>query len=1385
MPQIPTLPSFTNHRLLQSLPRSSGLVRVFRVLSWAAALLYFVVALLVIGLRYGVLPQIENYRGDIEQAISAAIRQPVHIRAIEAHWVGLRPVLNLQGIEIRNAAGDPLLNLENVTAEPAWDSLLHGELRLARLELLAPNIVLSRDKSGRFFAAGLEITPQKTDRNTFSLWLFAQHRIIIRDAAITWQDFLRNAPPLELKHLNFQLDNHGSSHRFGFTAEPPRALAARLDIRGNLKSRDLNQLATWSGETYAEIDYADLAGWRAWVDYPVAIPQGSGALRLWLDFANAQLTAATADVRLADLRLQLRPDLPEMDLLKLDGRLAAKRLDGGFSGSSKHLALTTRNGLTLSPTDVTLRWQNKAPQKTALAEISLLDLIPSTKKTVPNQNTKPSGSFTANQLDLDALSKLAAFLPLDATTREQLDRYSPQGKLAELSLNWQGPIDALQHWSINSRLTNLSVSSLGPVSRISGISGHIAGTDQDGTVELEGKNSTIALPTIFADPNLALDTFAAQAKWKKTTNGLNIQLIKTTFSNSDAAGEAHGSWQALPTGPGEIDLAARLTRGNGNAVWRYIPLVVSQETRDWLRTGILAGTASEATLTLKGDLRRFPFRGGPSKNQGGLFEVRGKFHAATLDYASGWPSITGIEGELLFAGERMLITGKSGRIFGVDLRDVRAEIADLETPEELLVVTGKALGPTADFLRYIEASPVSTHIDHFTENMKAAGTGELELKLNLPLRRMEHTKIAGKYRFDGNRLVVDADLPPLADVRGQLQFSADNLEARDIRGTLLGMPLSVSLTTSNNGVQINAAGELTATALRRQFAHPVFDHLSGSAKWNGDIRVKNKSADVKITSNLVGLSSSLPEPFNKSAKESLAASFERHILNTIDTDIGSTQKVGAGNTAPSKTTTKPSRPKPLLTNIPRDMLDIRLGSAARFQLGRRQDVSPAIITQGLLTLGDISATLPERQLLVAMNLPKLDADAWRRLFLVSTGSNQKATSPLPAMQFDLRVADLKLFDKNLHDVRATGRRVDALVTKGELKSRELSGNLEWQSAGKGKLIAHLDKFFIPETSATPASLQAQANEVIDDLPALDISIGELLLKNRPLGSVHLTAENRDAAWYTAINVKNDNDTLMIKGRWRPPPIKSETQIEFDLTSNNIEKTLSRLSYPESIRSERVNLTGHLTWRGAPLTIDYPSLNGKLKINTDKGQIKKLEPGVGRLLGIFSLQTLIRRVTLDFRDVFGEGFAFDSIRGEFDFINGIMDTTDLKINAPSAKIFLKGSVNLLDETQNIHARVQPALGESVAVGTMIASPIAGAAVWAAQKILKDPFGKIFTFEYQITGPWSEPKINKLGNTAEPAIEPLREPIAQPPATAEPPPTAKPGEKTSPATQRISP
>ena len=1274
---------------------------LLRVTLWGLAAGYFAFALLLLSLRYAILPQIESYRGNVEQMIGTAIHRPVGIRRIEAHWAGLRPALKLGGLEIRDAEGRAALGFDQVEAELSWSSLWHFELRLARLEIDSPNLLLSRDRQGRFFAAGLEITPRPEDDAGFANWLLVQDRIVIRNAGIAWHDAMRGAPVLELKHMDFQLDNNGSHHRFGFTAEPPRHLAARIDIRGDFRGRDVASFEDWKGEAYAELDYADLAGWRAWVDYPVALPQGSGALRLWLGFADKQLTSATADVRLADVRLQLRRDLPELDLVLLEGRVAGRRLDGGFQAELKHLVLSTRDGVALPPTDLTLSWQGAAANRPA------------------------QGRATANGLDLAALASLAGHLPLDDASRARLARHAPRGRVFDLRLDWKGSPEingTLESWSVAGRFEGLGLTALGPVPGMSGLNGRIDGNQKSGTLKLDGQKAGFELPSVFAEPRLELEAFAATLDWTLAGDGLRVSLQKAAFHNKDAAGEASGQWHALSEGPGQLELDGRLTRGSGEAVWRYMPLAVGKDVRDWLRVAIVGGKASDTTLKLRGDLRQFPFRDG----KGGVFEVRGKFRDATLRYAGSWPEINDIEGELLFAGQRMLITGNSGRIFGVGLREVRAEIADIEQAEELLTVSGKARGATADFLRFIEASPVGERIDHFTEEMKAEGNGELELKLSLPLRRMASSRVDGSYRFDGNRLTVDNDLPPLGEVRGALRFSADHLEARGIRGTLLDSPLTVDLKTAGDGsVQVNAAGEVGIAALRREFPHPVFDHLAGSAKWTGNVRVRKKDAEVKLSSNLIGISSSLPEPFNKPATEALAFSFERK-----PPPDPAPHRAGSAAAAPGAA---------------QDMIDVGIGRALRLQVVRRHDSSPPTITRGLLAIGETGAAMPERNLLLAINLPRIDADFWRKL-LAGEGNDKRASAlpPLPALAFDLRTAEMSLQDKNFHEVRIGGSRpAGAASTRFDLKSRELAGSFEWNSSGGGKLTGRIAQFSVPETVAAPAVLQAKASEVIEQIPALDITVDQLSFKDRALGTVRLAAENHDGAWNARIEMKNDDGTLEASGQWRPGPTQAATSMEFKFGARSIEKLLARIGYPDSVRRGSANLTGTLRWNGSPFTIDYPTLGGNLRLDAANGQFVKLEPGVGRLLGILSLQSLPRRITLDFRDVFSEGFAFDSIGGQFTVNHGVMETRELQIRGPSAKVLMSGSVNLAAETQNLKVRVQPAVGESIAVGTMIANPIAGAVVWAAQKIFKDPLDQAFAFEYAVTGSWADPKVDKLG------------------------------------------
>ncbi len=1249
------------------------------LLTWAGRILlvlYFAIGILILVGRHWVLPEIEQHRPRLEQALTTAIGLPVKITAISAAWPGLHPQLLIEGLQVFDRQGRAALSFDRVEAEVGWSSLWHLGLRLHRLQIVAPVLDIRRDASGIYYVAGLAI--QGLDSG-FADWVMQQGRIVVSDARIQWHDELRGAPPLELQKLHFKLRNLGSRHSFGLSAEPPVAVAKVLDLRGNLIGSDLSDLASWRGELYADLEQADLSAWSPWLDLPLEWKQGLGDLRLWLGFENLQPNGVTADVRLADVKLRLRSDLPGLTLNHLEGRLIGRRIDDGYFGEIKRLSLATADGIEVPPTDARLILKTELRQE--------------------------AGEFRINGLDFGALAALAGHLPLPTEVQARLGAFRPSGRLSDLELIWYGTPDALRGWQVKGNFTDLALAAHHELPGFGGISGRLTGNESSGEIVLDSKNAEVILPAVFPEPRLALASLIAEIGWQAKGDQVELLLKRMNFANADATGEATGRYRYTGQGPGEIDLSAKLVDTVGNAVWRYMPLVVNKDARDWLQAGIVGGRAGSASLRLKGSLADFPFRDGKA----GIFQVKGVFQGAQLNYAGGWPVITDIDGELLFDGVRMLISGHRAKIMGVTLSNVSAEIADLEQMEELLTVAGKANGPTQRFLDFIEASPVGARIEHFTAPMKVSGDGELDLQLELPLRQLVNTQVQGHYRFSDNQVRVLPELPLLTEAQGELSFSADKLETRDLQMRLFGSPVTADVSSaSGGGVRVSAKGILSSQALRKDpeiGSWGLFEHLSGESPWRGSVTIKKPVADFQIESTLSGLSSSLPEPFNKSKLDKLPLKLAGRI------------EAQRGN------------------------LKLNLGNGVVAQAMQTGDDWRGRVAIGAVAV-KAASPLPARGLALAVNLPRLDLDLWRSLLPAAGDSGSTA---LPWSVIDLKVPVLRILERDFHDVQAQGSLADGRW-KIALDSREAQGQLTWDDNGPGRIGGHLTRLQIP-AGDVPAHAGG-SNEAPDTLPAVDLLIDSFRVRDKMLGELRIKAENREGAWQTHAELRNDAARLSGEGSWRPSRTNPETTLAFKLDVSDAEKLIGRLGLPDAVRRGEAKLEGDLRWQAAPVTLDLLSLTGRLKLDAGKGQFKKLEPGVGRLLGVLSLQSLPRRITLDFRDIFSDGFAFDSISGEAQIDRGLISSDELKIRGPAAKVLLSGQANLLAETQDLRVRVQPAIGESIAVGAMLAHPVAGAVAWAAQKLLNDPLDQAFSYEYKVTGPWSDPKVEKVTATPTP-------------------------------------
>lgn len=1237
-----------------------------------ALVLYFAAATIIIVGRYVIVPEINAWRGMIEQQLSEAIGLPVEIGGLTARWPGLQPYLTIDNLQVRDRNGAPALALGRVEAEIGWASFLFMELRLHRLEIVAPALDIRRDAGGVVYIAGLPVSGEGD--GGVADWLLEQYRIVVRDARVTWHDELRGAPPLALDKLDFVLRNLGRNHSFGLTASPSGGVAGRIDVRANLAGRTFDDLSGWEGAGYADLAGIDLAALVPWLDLPLELTRGKGDVRLWLDFANLAPTAATVDVRLEDLHLRLQPELAPLSLRHIEGRVSGRKTASGYAGEVRRLHMETHQGLAVAETQVGL-----------------------TLTTTPRNR---GGELAISQLDLAALAVLMEHYPLPQSVRDGLRDFAPRGRLADLTLAWRGAAEAPEGWRIKGGFADLALAAYRKAPGFGGISGRIEGDERSGKVTLASRNVRIELPTVFPEPTLQLNRLEAELGWRAEAQAVNVLLQRVKFDNADAAGEAVGSYRHTGTGPGEIDLSAKLTNGVGSSVWRYMPLAVNKDARDWLRASILAGRSDSTSLRLKGPLAEFPFRGGKH----GIFQVKGGIRGAKLAYAPGWPVIEGIDGDLLFESERMLIRARRGNIMGVALSEVRAEIADLEAPEEILVVDGRAKGATQRFLDFIEASPVGARIDRFTETMTASGNGELDLKLTMPLRHVVDTQVQGRYRFADNQLSALPELPPLTAAQGDLTFTAERLQAKNLRARFLDLPLRLDIGTQTGGtVRIDIAGSAGAGELRRFYGWRALDHLSGEASWRGSLSVKKPTAELRIESDLRGLASSLPEPFNKSAATTLPLAVQGRI------------------------------------GLRRGDWNASLGDAVAVRLEQLEDNWRGRIAVGAPAVRQKAAT-SNRGVALAINLPQLDIDHWQTMF---ANGGKRATSPGGFSELatvDLRSAELRTLQRKFNNVALLGTRSGSRW-QFALSSREAEGQLNWDTAGAGRIVGRFARLHLPgaeDKAAAPAE-----RELRHDMPSIDVTVDSLKLGRLALGEARVNAENRAAIWQAKVEIKNEAARLNGTGRWRADSATQETALDFKLEVDSIEKLLDTMDMPDAVRRGAGNLAGEIRWAGSPFDFDLKSLSGQLKTEIDKGQFKKLEPGVGRLLGVLSLQSLPRRITLDFRDIFSEGFAFDSIAGEARIAQGVIATDELRIRGPAAKILLSGQADLNAETQNLKVRVQPALGESIAVGAMIvANPVAGAVAWAAQKLLNDPIDQIFAYEYAVTGPWADPQVRKI-------------------------------------------
>jgi uncharacterized protein (TIGR02099 family) len=1131
-------------------------------------------------------------------------------------------------------------------------------------------------------------------------------------------------------------------------ATPPDDWGQRFVTIGRFKRNLLSihpgQWRDWSGQVYAYFPHVDVAQLSPHIPAGVKLASGQGSVRLWSDVSNGQWVGGLADVNLISLKAAWAADQAPLAFERFSGRLGGRISPQGFEISTQHLAFVSEQGLAWPGGNAALNY------------------------THPQGKNAARGQLQADQLDLFALREVALRMPLPQVWRERLQHQTVKGQIDSLQWRWQGDWQAPQTYDGQIAVRQLSapppdLPAGDRVTRWPGMMGAQAQLklNQDGgRIDIQmGADGAVVLPGILEEPEVRPESLRAHAVFKRDASQWHVPEWKLELANADLQGEWQGQWHPAASGhgPGMIDLQGKIKRANAARAYRYLPLALPANVRQYVRDAVLKGTYSDIQIKIKGNLAKLPF----AHPKEGDFRFSGRLQDVELDYVPAallpanslpWPRLHKLSGQLVFDHLGMKLSDAAARAgdarTGLGLTAGQAEIPDmLHAP--VLQVSAENKGPATQVLTVVQKSPMDAMLSGALRQTQITGNVQTRFKLAVPLLAPQNTKVQGTVVLSGNDVRMKPDMPLLEKLQGTVQFtetgfSLSGMQARLLGGNVRiegGMRPTPGAANNESALQLRAQGMVTAEGMRQAKELTALSdwaqHASGSTHYNAQLGWRQGQPEFMLQSQLDGLALKLPAPLGKAAIASTPVTLRMRVQGTD------------GNL--------------------RDQVQLEWGSVASAHYVRDVSGTQAQVLRGSLSLGlpvSQAPALPATGVAASVVLDRLTVDEWQRLLpanlytaeqkSVSGQTNWHAYGP---SRISLQANTLTADDRTLHQVVASGAR-EGNNWRINIDARELNGQVVYrQPAGDqlGHLYARLSRLNLPPSSVAEVEGLLEAPSV--NLPSLDIVVEQLELRGKKLGRVEIEALNTEqpktrakvgTEWQlNKFNITVPEASLRSTGRWLAAPDgghQRKTSINFKLEISDAGALLTRLGTPNALRGGNGQLEGAVGWQGSPLALHYPSLSGQFTVKMGRGQFLKADAGAAKLLGVLSLQALPRRLLLDFRDVFYEGFAFDSVRGDVNIAQGIAYTRNMQIKGVNALVQLDGSADIAQETQKLRVVILPALdaGTASLVAGIAVNPVVGLTAFLAQLFLQNPLIKANTQEFLIDGSWTEPRVTKVNN-----------------------------------------
>jgi uncharacterized protein (TIGR02099 family) len=1287
-----------------------------------------------------------NYKQQIEQTIASKTNYILQIESIGSRFdYDYLPEITLNGVLI-SSKDNPAkkLAINQILLNLSYSSLWNFELIFNKIAIDKTSLQIQYNSNGDVLLNGMLIVNLKNQsshkKSTFDVegWLLKQHNLVLNNINITVLDNKNNLDLISLNNITIIYNNSLFSDRH-----------LQLTVNNNQAQNHIFLDLIWNG----------------------------GKLEQLKQWKYAHLTLKT-DSNSSVFAKNIQQYFPNLGFIKKytsktvvnaileNGRLADLTSNLNLS----HLSYTDSNKNNINFPNISGVVNIHLNKKTSTYDIDAESIQITTTNGSIIDNKSITGYYTIDKVgaieafdsNLNGINNLLNKFP---TTKN----IKLSGQISHSKLSWIGNIFHPASYLIELNFNNIGITQ--PYTKFPQIN-HLYGNasigQKSGRVTLNLESSNFIYQDLFYVP-YEIKHFNSNLSWQiKPDKTIAITLESATINVKDFNAIIHGSYTYVPNTSGYLALYAKLDKVPASRVGYYLPKPIDSANQ-WLQTALVGGYGESATLTLEGWLKDFPF----AKNNSGKFYIDAIINNGKLRYISGWPTIDNVYGKFMIRNQKIIITASSAKVSGNNLSNTEAIIPNMLANQSYLEATGNGNGTTQNFINYLRHTPIDKLLDKLPSSTNAKGNGTVSLYLKVPFDDPNNTSVKGTYNFINNQIQFNhLPIPVMNNTNGSLDFSNQGLAIKNISATSLGGNVTVSAITPQPGkMSFNVqAKDINFNQLMALYLPPVAPIINGNSDATLKLSVSQRGLESLIaTSSLNNIQINAPTPLTKHENESTILNFALKQLALDGYSI-------TFNYANALSGTTQINNQAQLTNA-----NIVVGSF-KSSLSNLQHL-PAVITIAAapesFELIDWLTTLHKTFLKPATSMQSSKHNK-NNTNLTGT-EDYSGIYPIDVLlntaNFSIAKIGFGKAQAHAHITKDTvafnlgSNRLDGygayLLAQNSLTLTYNFANIDInhnESSIKKTTIPYIMESHFITTSLEESSfdrlltnnqLQAAAyassiSRELNLLPTTKVNIKKLYLNGNPAGNVSL-------------NIKNANNNLIIESAfWNGSYAKYQLDLtdycyqcssyhslvdtQIQLNISDLGKFLSNFGLDGIIAQTSGTVKLRSQWRGSINDFSLKSSATKINLDLRNGRFLKVDTGtiLGGIIGIINLQTLVNLVSLNFKDIFANGFAFNNLEADAYLLDNVLYLKYFYMSSSIAVVGLKGTINLNDNIISMYLNVTPRLGIGVAVGAGIITlnPLVGVATYLAELALQNPVNKLFAFTFYLSGDVKKPTVRQI-------------------------------------------